>query len=110
MKKTIAIAGVSLALACQTHRTRHTVQQDSRTATTTSATVENDYATAQTSRRNWQQWLAESTAVVILPEGPVSYHPNHGFEGEATAIVTYRSADRRTATTHRQISQQRAMR
>ncbi|MBK1442700.1 hypothetical protein JHJ32_22060 [Parapedobacter sp. ISTM3] len=51
---------------------------------------------AQSFYKHQQRWSTGSTAVVILPKGSISYHPSRGFEGEATAIVSYRTQSEQT--------------
>ena len=82
--------------ACQTHRLRNTSQQDSSSVQTVISQEHVEKATLQSIQRNWQQGFAESAEVVILPAGPVSFHPIHGFEGEATAILTTHSQSEHT--------------
>src|SRR5690606_2509372 len=72
-----------------THRIRHTSQRDSSYRQTAETTKQIRNANTQSIQLDWQHWLADSTAVIILPKGPVSYHPNSGFKGEATAILSY---------------------
>ena len=105
MKKLIFLL-VGLLLSCQTHRVRHTARRDSSTVTSERTITRIDQTAVQAISRNWQQWLAESTAVVILPKGPVTFNPEHGFSGEAKAILTYTTADHRGSASQLQVSGQ----
>jgi len=87
--KRILLLSLCISCACQTHRVRHTSQRDSSYRQTAETTKQIRNANRQSVQLDWQQWLADSTAVVIFPKGPVSYHPNNGFTGEATAILSY---------------------
>lgn len=89
MKFILLLSLLCALCACQTHRIRHTSQRDSSYRQTAETTKQIRNANTQSVQLDWQQWLADSTAVVILPKGPVSYHPNNGFKGEATAILSY---------------------
>ncbi|WP_262246898.1 hypothetical protein [Parapedobacter soli] len=95
MKRLLLLALLSLC-ACKTQRLRSISQQDSSLTQTATSIEHVEKATAQSTRQYWQQWVAESADIVILPAGPVSYHPVYGFEGEATAILLAHSTNKHT--------------
>jgi len=81
---------------------RHTAHRDSSHRQTAETSKQIKNATIQSIQLNWQQWLADSTPVVILPKGQVSYHPNSGFKGEAKAILSYGLQKRHTISQRNQ--------
>ncbi|HWK56763.1 MAG TPA: hypothetical protein VNQ80_05485 [Parapedobacter sp.] len=82
--------------ACQTQLMRQASQRDSTHVRYATAVAHIEKATKQSIRQHQLRWSAGSTAVVILPKGPVAYHPDRGFEGEATAIVSYGTRSEQT--------------
>lgn len=94
--------------SCQTRRMRHASRQDSSSVQASTAVTHLEKEMTRSLRQHQLQWSAGSTAVVILPKGVISYDPVRGFEGEAMAILTYRSKKEHTATTHDRTIDQRA--
>ena len=99
---------LGLISACQTHRMRHTSRQDSSVLHQSTTLSHLEKESTQTFHQQLLHWSADSTAVVIFPKGVISYHPRRGFQGEASAILSYSAKKKQTAATQHETIDQHA--